>query len=191
MEQQRCPWARSELEIAYHDKEWGRPERDDGKLFEMIILEGMQAGVSWSVILNKRENMRVAFDGFDVLKLARYEQVKEAELLSNPGILRNRAKVGALAKNAAAFLKVRDEFGSFSKYLWAFVDDRPIVNYWERPEDIPASTELSTALSRDLIKRGFKFVGPVICYAYMQAVGLVNDHLVSCPQHGICRDMEG
>ncbi len=182
----RCPWAKSDLEIAYHDLEWGRPERSDGKLFEMLILEGMQAGLSWSFILTRRENMRAAFDGFDPEKIARYGQAKEAELLANPGILRNRAKIAALARNAGAFLRVRDEFGTFGQYLWGFVNGRPIVNHWKDLAELPAATDLSAALSRDLKKRGFKFVGPTICYAYMQAVGLVNDHLITCPHHGIC-----
>lgn len=187
MTKERCPWAKNDLEIAYHDTEWGRPEHNDAKLFEMLILEGMQAGLSWSFILKRRENMRAAFDGFDAEKIARYEAAKEAELLANPDILRNRAKIAALAKNAQAFLRVREEFGTFDKYLWAFVDGRPIVNRWEDFSNLPALTEISTALSRDLKKRGFKFVGPTICYAYMQAVGMVNDHLVTCPQYAECR----
>ncbi len=190
MDQERCPWAKNDLEIAYHDDEWGRPERGDAKLFEMLILEGMQAGLSWSFILSRRENMRAAFDGFDPEKIARYDQAKEAELLANPGILRNRAKIAALAKNAGAFLRVQSEFGSFSRYLWGFVDNRPIVNHWRDFTELPAATDLSTALSRDLKKRGFKFVGPTICYAYMQAVGLVNDHLVTCPRHGLCLEKD-
>ncbi len=180
---ERCPWARNELEIAYHDPEWGRPEHDDRKLFEMLILEGMQAGLSWASILAKRENMRAAFDGFDPVKMAAYDDRKREALMADPGILRNRAKIRALSDNARAFLRVQAEFGSFDRYLWSFVDGRPVVNRWERLEEVPAATPVSADLSKDLKKRGFKFVGPVICYAYMQAVGLVNDHLLSCPRH--------
>ena len=180
---QRCPWAKNELDIAYHDQEWGRPEHDDRKLFEMLILEGMQAGLSWSFILKKRENMRAAFDGFDPVKMAEYDDRKREALMADPGILRNRAKIKALSDNAVAFMKVQKEFGSFDRYLWAYVDHKPVINRWERLEDVPAETPVSAALSKDLKKRGFKFVGPVICYAYMQAVGLVNDHLTACPQH--------
>jgi len=181
-----CPWAKSDLERTYHDREWGRPEHDDRKLFEMLILEGMQAGLSWVTILKKREAMRAAFDGFDPEKLSRYDERKTEKLMKNPELLRNRAKIKALGDNARAFLAVRAEFGSFDRYLWSFVDYRPIVNNWTKPEEIPAETELSRALSKDLKKRGFKFIGPVICYAYMQAVGLVNDHLSGCPQHLEC-----
>ena len=183
----RCPWAKSELEIEYHDREWGRPEHDDQKLFEMLILEGMQAGLSWSSILKKRENMRAAFDGFDPLKLVEYDENKQAELMANPGILRNRAKIRCLAVNAQAFLKVQAEFGTFDRYLWAFVEHRPIVNHWKDFTEMPASTEISQKMSKDLIKRGFKFIGPVICYAYMQAVGLINDHLIDCKHHKLCQ----
>ena len=187
MTDNRCPWAKDALDIAYHDREWGRPEHDDRKLFEMIILEGMQAGLSWSSILKKRENMRAAFDGFDPVRMAEYDDRKREALMADPGILRNRAKIRALSDNAKAFLRVQKEFGSFDRYLWAFVDHQPVINRWERIEDVPAETPVSAALSRDLKKRGFKFVGPVICYAYMQAVGLVNDHLVTCPQHPLLR----
>jgi DNA-3-methyladenine glycosylase I len=183
METVRCPWAKGELDIDYHDREWGQPEHGDPKLFEMLIMEGMQAGLSWSSILKKRENMRAAFDGFDPVKMAAYDDRKREALMADPGILRNRAKIRALSDNAQAFLRVRAEFGSFDRYLWAWVEGRPIVNRWARLEEVPAETPLSAALSRDLKKRGFKFVGPVICYAYMQAVGLVNDHLITCPQH--------
>ena len=184
---QRCPWAKSELDIEYHDREWGRPEHDDRKLFEMLILEGMQAGLSWSSILKKRENMRAAFDGFDPVRMAAYDEAKQAELMADEGILRNRAKIRCLAVNARAFLKVKEEFGTFDRYLWSFVKGRPIVNRWKSFDEAPASTEISHKMSKDLAKRGFKFVGPVICYAYMQAVGLVNDHLISCPQHKLCQ----
>lgn len=184
---ERCPWAKSELDILYHDREWGRPEHDERRLFEMLILEGMQAGLSWSSILNKREHMRQVFDQFDPHKLAAYDQPKLDGFLNDPGLIRNRAKLKALADNARAFLRVVEEFGTFGAYLWAFVDKRPVVNHWRTIEEVPAETETSAALSRDLKKKGFKFVGPVICYAYMQAVGLVNDHLVSCPQHRLCQ----
>lgn len=183
---ERCGWAKHELEISYHDAEWGRPVHDDGKLFEMLILEGMQAGLSWLGILKKRENMRQAFDDFDPDKMLSYDENKMAEFMNNPGLLRNRAKLRALKTNAEAFLKTRREFGSFDRYLWGFVDGNPIVNHWKAMEDVPAQTDISLSLSRDLAKRGFKFIGPVICYAYMQSVGLVNDHLVSCPQHAFC-----
>ena len=183
MTKERCPWAKGELDILYHDQEWGRPEHDDHKLFEMLILEGMQAGLSWSSILKKRESMRAAFDGFDPQKMTAYGEEKFTELMANPDILRNRAKIRALADNARAFLAVVQEFGSFDRYLWGFVGGKPIVNKWTAMAEIPAQTDLSAALSRDLKKRGFKFVGPVICYAYMQAVGLVNDHLANCPAY--------
>lgn len=183
MSAERCPWAKSELDILYHDQEWGRPEHDDRRLFEMLILEGMQAGLSWSSVLNKRAHMRRVFDDFDPLKLAAYDQARLDGFLGDPGLIRNRAKLKALADNAQAFLRVVSECGSFDAYLWAFVDNHPLVNQRRTMEEIPVQTETSIALSRDLKKRGFKFVGPVICYAYMQAVGLVNDHLVSCPCH--------
>ena len=186
-EERTCPWVKSRLEKEYHDLEWGRPEHNDRKLFEMLILEGMQAGLSWISILKKREHMRQVFDGFDPVKIVSYDEVKQAELLADEGIIRNRAKIRALINNAEMFLKVQSEFGSFDRYLWAFVDYKPVVNHWERLEDIPAQTPQSTALSNDLKKRGFKFVGPVICYAYMQAVGLVNDHLTTCDHHQSCR----
>lgn len=189
--QQRCPWAKNELDIAYHDQEWGRPEHDDHKLFEMLILEGFQAGLSWSAVLKKRENLRAACDGFDPQKIVAYDERKRAELLADPGLIRNRAKIGALTDNARAFLATQGEFGGFNRYLWAWVDHRPVVNHWRDATEVPASTDISAALSRDLKKRGFKFVGPVICYAYMQAVGLVNDHLVSCPQHRLRQGPEG
>lgn len=185
----RCPWAKSELEINYHDEQWGRPERRDDQLFELLILEGFQAGLSWASILKKRENMRVALDGFSPTHFVSYDDHKRAQLLSNSSIIRNRAKIFALNSNAAAFMAVQEEVGSFASYLWNFVGGSPVVNYWERLEDIPTETEISRIMGRDMKKRGFKFVGPVICYAYMQAAGLVNDHLVSCHQHRICADM--
>lgn len=179
----RCPWAKNELDISYHDQEWGRPVHDDRRLFEMLILEGMQAGLSWSSVLNKREHMRRAFDEFDPPKLAAYDQTRLDSFMENPALIRNRAKLKALVDNARAFLRVVEEFGSFDTYLWNFVSGRPVINHWRTMAEVPAETETSAALSRDLKKRGFKFVGPVICYAYMQAIGLVNDHLVSCPRH--------
>lgn len=183
----RCPWAKNELEIDYHDQEWGRPEHDDAKLFEMLILEGLQAGLSWSGILKKRAGMREILDGFDPVKMSAYGPQKEAELMADERMLRNRLKISALSHNARAFLATAAEFGSFDRYLWSFVDGRPIVNHWSGFEAVPAKTELSERLSRDLKKRGFQFVGPVICYAYMQAVGLVNDHLTNCEHHKLCQ----
>lgn len=183
----RCQWAKSELEITYHDQQWGRPEHDDRHLFEMLILEGMQAGLSWVSILKKRAHMHQVFDEFNPLIIADYKQAKLAQFLDDPGLIRNRAKLNALVGNAQAFLILVEEQGSFDRYLWSFVNYRPQVNHWKKMEEIPAETEISAALSRDLKKRGFKFAGPVICYAYMQAVGLVNDHLVSCPYHRLCQ----
>ncbi|MHC4941587.1 MAG: DNA-3-methyladenine glycosylase I [Planctomycetota bacterium] len=177
----RCAWAEgSGLEKAYHDEEWGRPVHDDRKLFEFLILEGAQAGLSWSTILKKRENYRKAFDRFDPKKIARYDARKRARLLKDPGIVRNRLKVESAVINAKAFLEVQAEFGSFDAYLWRFVEGRPIRNRWRSMKEIPASTPLSDALSKDLKKRGFKFVGTTICYAFMQAVGLVDDHTIHC-----------
>jgi len=166
--------------IAYHDQEWGVPLHDDRKLFELLILEGAQAGLSWSTILNKRENYRKAFDRFDPKKVARYDARKIAQLLENPGIVRNRLKVAAAVQNAKAFLKVQDEFDGFDPYIWRFVDGHPKQNRWKTPGEVPAKTAESDAMSKDLAKRGFKFVGSTICYAYMQATGMVNDHLRGC-----------
>jgi DNA-3-methyladenine glycosylase I len=165
---------------AYHDEEWGRPEHDDRKLFEMLLLEGAQAGLSWRTILEKREAYRQAFDGFDPEKIARYSDARLRRLLSNPGIVRNRLKVAAARTNARAFLEVRREHGSFDRYLWRFVGGKPIVNAWKALGEVPARTEESDALSEDLRKRGFRFVGSTICYAFMQAVGMVDDHVVGC-----------
>ncbi len=181
----RCGWAGSDpLYVQYHDEEWGVPAHDDRHLFEMLILEGAQAGLSWSTILNKRENYRAAFDGFNAEKVAHYDDAKIAELLANPGIVRNKLKVNAAVVNARAFLKVQAEFGSFDAYIWQFVGGKPVVNHRQTLRDIPAETAESGAMSKDLLKRGFKFVGPTICYAYMQAVGMVNDHTVDCFRHG-------
>ncbi len=177
----RCPWCLGhDIYIQYHDHEWGLPVRDDRQLFEMLCLEGAQAGLSWLTILNKRENYRRAFDNFDAEKMACYGDAKRAALLADPGIVRNRLKVNAFIENAKSFLKVKEEFGSFAKYTWQFVGHQPIVNHWEKMGDIPATTPQSDAMSKDLKKRGFKFVGPTICYAFMQATGMVDDHLVGC-----------
>ena len=187
MEEKICPWAQGELYVAYHNDEWGKPQHDDCKLFELLVLEGMQAGLSWLTILKKRDAFRLAFDGFDPEQVACYGEEKRQELLSNSEIIRNRAKISAAISNAKAFLAVQQEFGSFDRYLWSFVEGRPIVNRWERLEDMPASTPVSDALSADLKRRGFKFVGSTICYALMQSAGLVNDHLVWCSQYEHCK----
>lgn len=179
----RCPWPSQENMIRYHDEEWGVPVHDDRRLFEFLILEGAQAGLSWQTVLNKRDSYRTAFDGFDAEKIARYGDKKVAELLANPGIIRNRLKVAATIQNAKSFLKVREEFGSFDAYLWRFVEGTPINHHRRSMEEVPARTAVSDAMSRDLLKRGFKFVGSTICYAHMQAVGMVNDHLVTCFRH--------
>ncbi len=177
----RCEWAnKGSLEREYHDKEWGVPVHDDRLLFEFLILEGAQAGLSWSTILKKREGYREAFDNFDAAKIAVYSEEKIAELLSNPAIVRNRLKVNAAIVNARLFLDVQKEFGSFDSYLWQFVDENPIQNSWRHLSEIPANTRESDVLSKDLKRRGFKFVGTIICYAFMQAAGLVNDHTVDC-----------
>jgi DNA-3-methyladenine glycosylase I len=179
----RCPWPSNDLSIRYHDLEWGVPVHDDRLLFEYLILEGAQAGLSWQTVLKKRENYRVAFDNFDAEKIARYGDKQTARLLANEGIIRNRLKIAATIQNAKSFLKVREEFGSFDKYLWRFVAGRPVVNPRKSMPEVPARTEISDTLSKDLLKRGFKFVGSTICYANMQAVGMVNDHLVTCFRH--------
>ena len=179
----RCPWPKDELYRRYHDEEWGVPVHDDRLLFEFTVLEGAQAGLSWHTVLRKREHYRAAFDNFEAEKIARYGEQKVAELLANPGIIRNRLKIRAAIQNARAFLRVQEEFGSFDKYLWQFVDGKPIINRRRRMADVPARTPISDALSKDLIQRGFKFVGTTICYAKMQAVGMVNDHLITCFRH--------
>jgi DNA-3-methyladenine glycosylase I len=176
----RCPWATNELAIRYHDEEWGVPVHDDRLLFEFLILEGAQAGLSWDTILQKRQNYRLGFDGFDPVRIARYDRRKVQSLLKNSGIIRNRLKIASAVTNAKAYLKVREEFGSFDAYLWHFVDGKPSVNSRKSGKQVPARTSVSDALSKDLKKRGFKFVGSTICYAFMQAVGMVNDHLVGC-----------
>ena len=176
----RCGWAKDDLSIAYHDAEWGVPVRDDGKLFELLILEGAQAGLSWNTILRKRESYRAAFDDFDAEKIALYDEKKVAELLQNEGIVRNRLKIASAVSNAKSYLKIKAEFGSFDSYIWQCVDDKPMVNHWKDLSEAPAKTSVSDAMSKDLKRRGFNFVGSTIMYAFMQACGLVNDHLVSC-----------
>ena len=179
----RCSWATTEPNITYHDHEWGVPVRDDRLLFEFLILEGAQAGLSWTTILKKRENYRKAFDGFHPEKIARYGARDLKRLLADSGIVRNRLKITAAIENAKAFLAVRKEFGTFDAYLWSFVGHKPIQNRRRRMTDVPARTVESDVMSRDLRRRGFKFVGSTICYALMQATGMVNDHLVTCPRH--------
>ena len=180
----RCPWAKGDLYIAYHDQEWGVPAHDDTRLFEFLILEGAQAGLSWITILKKRENYRRAFDGFDAAKVARYSSQKVESLLADPGIVRNRLKVESTVRNAKAFLAVQKEFGSFDRYVWQFVGGRPVLNHWKSFKEVPCRTAESDAMSRDLVKRGFKFVGSTICYSFMQAVGMVNDHTTDCFRYG-------
>lgn len=176
----RCGWAKNDLSISYHDTEWGVPCRDDGKLFEFLILEGAQAGLSWDTVLRKRENYRAAFDNFDAEKVARYDALKVESLLQNEGIIRNRLKIASAIQNAQSYLKITDEFGSFDAYIWRFVDGKPFKNSWKNLSEIPAKTEISDRMSKDLKKRGFNFVGSTICYSFMQAVGLVNDHDFQC-----------
>ncbi len=183
----RCAWANTPpIYARYHDMEWGLPLHDDLKLFEFLVLEGMQAGLSWLMVLNKRENFRRAFDGFDPRKVAEYDQAKIDGLLQDAGIIRNKAKVNAAVTNARAFLKIQEEFGSFDDYMWGFVDGKPIINHWKRLEDIPARTDIAEKMSRDLKNRGFKFVGPTVVYAHMQATGMVNDHIVDCFRWAEC-----
>lgn len=179
----RCDWAKNDLAILYHDTEWGVAVRDDRKLFEFLILEGAQAGLSWDTVLRKRENYRRAFDNFEAEKIAHYDEKKLNELLLNEGIIRNRLKVASSVQNARGFLKIKEEFGSFDSYIWRFVGGDPIPNSWQDLREVPAKTFTSDAMSKDLKKRGFKFVGSTIMYAFMQACGLVNDHLVSCFRH--------
>jgi DNA-3-methyladenine glycosylase I len=176
----RCSWASDPLSVVYHDEEWGVPVHDDRRLFEFLILEGAQAGLSWITILKKRPAYRAAFDRFDPRKIARYDDAKIAALLANDGIVRNRLKVRAAVRNAQAFLAVQKEFGSFDRYVWQFVGAKPLINRRRGHGDVPARTEQSDAMSKDLVKRGFTFAGSTICYAFMQATGMVNDHLVDC-----------
>jgi DNA-3-methyladenine glycosylase I len=176
----RCAWARNPLAIRYHDEEWGVPQHDDRRLFEFLILEGAQAGLSWDTILRKRENYRAAFDHFDPRRVARYDRRKLQSLLRDDGIIRNRLKIASAVQNAKAFLRVQDEFGSFDRYIWQFVGGKPKVNSQRYTRQVPARTAESDAMSKDLKKRGFNFVGSTICYAFMQAVGMVNDHTINC-----------
>ena len=186
MEKKRCEWAGNDpLYIEYHDKEWGKPVYDDATLYEFILLEGFQAGLSWITILRKRENFRKAFDNFDYKKIALYDDTKLEALRQDAGIIRNRLKILSAKTNALAFMEVQKEFGSFSKYLWAFVDNTPIINHWKTMAEVPATTELSDKISKDLKKRGFKFVGSTIVYAFMQSMGLVDDHEVECSFNSI------
>jgi len=180
----RCSWPKSELDIAYHDEEWGKPLHDDGMLFEFLILEGAQAGLSWSTILKKRDAYRAAFDHFDAAVVAGYGPEKTAALMADAGIVRNRLKIACTVSNAAAFLEVQREFGSFEAYIWQFTGGKPKQNRWAAMSEVPARTTESDAMSKALLKRGFRFVGSTICYAYMQATGMVNDHLVDCFRHG-------
>ena len=181
----RCPWCENSFEeyVRYHDEEWGVPVHDDRTQFEFLILEGAQAGLSWSTILKKRDNYRAAFDGFDVNKVARYDDDKIENLLQNPGIVRNRLKVRSAVNNARLFLDIQEEYGSFDRYIWSFVDGSPIVNEWKSMEQVPATSPESDQLAKDLKSRGFTFTGSTIMYAHMQAVGMVNDHLLSCFRH--------
>ncbi|HIJ80612.1 MAG TPA: DNA-3-methyladenine glycosylase I [Desulfuromonadales bacterium] len=180
----RCGWAGSDpVYVAYHDNEWGVPLHDDRALFEFLILEGAQAGLSWITILKRREGYRRAFEGFDPAPVALFDQSRQTELLADSGIIRNRLKVAAAVDNARAFLDVQAEFGSFDSYIWRFVDGKPLQNRWNSLAEVPASTPLSDSVSRDLKKRGFRFVGSTICYAFMQAVGMVNDHTLDCYRH--------
>lgn len=180
----RCTWAGEDpLMIEYHDKEWGRPVHDDTLLFEFLVLEGAQAGLSWITVLKKRDNYRKAFGNFDPAKVASYDDEKIEELMNNPGIIRNRRKITSAITNAKAVLEIQKEFGSFDSYIWQFVDGKPIENEWKSMEDLPSFTAESEKMSKDLKKRGFKFVGPTICYAFMQAVGMVNDHVMDCFRH--------
>jgi DNA-3-methyladenine glycosylase I len=184
---ERCPWAKTDLYVQYHDTEWGVPAHDDRLLFEFLILEGAQAGLSWETILKKRESYRAAFDQFDPVVIAKYDEKKRQRLLSDPGIIRNRMKIEAAIQNAKSFLAVQAEFGTFDEYIWGFVEHEPKKNAWKSIQEVPARTPESDAMSKDLKRRGFKFVGSTICYAFMQAVGMVNDHLVRCFRHGELR----
>jgi len=187
----RCAWARSEPSLSYHDTEWGVPLHDDRGLFEFLVLEGAQAGLSWETILKKRDAFRGAFDHFDIRSVAGYDGRKVRQLLHNPGIIRNRLKIRAAIANARAVLAAQKEFGSLDAYLWQFVGGRPRVNRWRSVRQVPARTAESEAMSRDLLRRGFRFVGPTICYAFMQAVGMVNDHSVDCFRYGEIQAMTG
>ena len=177
----RCLWpGNKQLDIKYHDEEWGVPVHNDDKLFEFLLLDAFQAGLSWTTILNKRNNFRIAFDGFSAKIIASYDEEKIDELLQNKGIIRNQLKIRSSIKNAELFLNIQQEYGSFDKYIWQFVGGKPIINCWDKTDEIPVNTKESDAMSKDLKKRGFKFVGTTICYAFMQAAGMVNDHLTNC-----------
>jgi DNA-3-methyladenine glycosylase I len=182
-ELKRCTWASNDFNSKYHDEEWGVPVHDDRSWFEFLTLEGAQAGLSWDTILQKRERYREVFCGFDPAKVARFDARKQRALLKDPGIIRNRLKIASTVSNAQAFLRVQKEFGSFDKFIWDFVGGSPIRNKWKLQKEVPAKSAVSVAMSKELLKRGFRFVGPTICYAFMQATGLVNDHLVSCYRH--------
>ena len=177
----RCGWAKGEKDILYHDTEWGVPSYDDEYIFEMLILEGFQAGLSWNTILQKRENFRKAFDNFDYKKIAKYDEKKLNELMQNEGIIRNKLKINSTVTNAVSFMKIQKEFGSFSDYIWGFTDKKRIINKWKDLSEVPATTELSDKISKDLKKRGFKFIGSTIIYSFLQAIGIIDDHLASCP----------
>lgn len=183
MEKNRCSWAKHPLEIQYHDEEWGVPVHDDSKHFEFLLLDTFQAGLSWLTVLKKRENFRKAFDNFDFDLISEYNESKVHDLLQDAGIIRNKLKISATINNAQAFMRLRAEYGSFDKYIWSFVNGKTIKNRWENIEDVPVTTSESDAMSKDLKKKGFRFVGSTTCYAYMQAAGLVNDHLVNCFQY--------
>lgn len=176
----RCPWAKDDLNITYHDNEWGKPQHDDRKLFEFLILEGAQAGLTWTTILKRREGYRKAFSDFDPVKVSKYSSKQIEKLLQNPEIIRNKLKITSAINNAKQFLKIQKEFGSFDNYVWSFVNQRPIINNFKKHSDLPASTEISKKMSDDLKNRGFNFVGPTICYAFMQSMGMVNDHTYGC-----------
>jgi DNA-3-methyladenine glycosylase I len=187
----RCDWAKTALEIEYHDKEWGIPVQDDQKMFEFLVLEFFQAGLSWNTILKKRENFREAFDGFNYEKMADYKDSKVKILLNNKGIIRNKKKIQAAIHNAQKYMAIQSKFGSFCDYIWSFVNYRPITNAWESIEEVPAKTELSDAISKDMKRRGFVFFGSTICYAHMQATGMVNDHLTGCFRYDPIRQITG
>jgi DNA-3-methyladenine glycosylase I len=180
----RCPWCGTdELYVKYHDEEWGVPVHEDRKHFEFLVLESAQAGLSWITILRKRENYRSAFDNFDPVRIAEYDEQKINELLQNPGIIRNRKKVEAAVNNANQFLKIQQEFGSFDNYIWSFVDNKPVVNHWQSISEVPATSEFSDKVSKDLKSRGFKFLGTIVIYSHLQAIGVINDHLADCFRH--------
>lgn len=187
LEKYRCPWTGADAQmIAYHDTEWGVPVHDDTKLFEFMVLDAFQAGLSWKTILHRRENFRKAFDHYDVAKIARYSEKKYEALMQDAGIIRNQLKIRATIQNAKSFLAIQKEFGSFDHYIWSFTQHKTIRNQWKSITEIPAKTAISDAMSKDLLSRGFKFVGSTICYAFMQAAGMINDHLVDCPRHRQC-----